>query len=200
MKIFPLILCACSCSCSAARTQPPTSGVSPERVADMIHAVVEADRKVYASRVINRLVQEEQVRIVHPATGEPVPLAASEDWKASYGTLPLPAQVFRMGAEQVLEKQLGMSYALLSPWPINKLNRPRTDAEIEGLRNVTAAPSQPFYRNEELAGRRYLTAVYADVAVAPACASCHNAHPESPRSDFKVGDVMGGVVVRVPLD
>jgi hypothetical protein len=174
--------------------------VPAERVADMIHAVVEADRKVYASRVVDRLVREEQVRLVHPSTGEAVPLAASEDWKAAYGALPLPAQMFRMGAEQVLEKEIGMSYALLSAWPINKLNRARTDVEVEGLRAVAVDPSRPIYRNEELGGRRFLTAVYADVAVAPACVSCHDAHPDSPRHDFKVGDVMGGVVVRVPLE
>jgi len=29
---------------------------------------------------------------------------------------------------------------------------------------------------------------------------CHNQHPASPRKDLKVGDVMGGVVVRVPLE
>lgn len=39
----------------------------------------------------------------------------------------------------------------------------------------------------------------SDIAVAPACISCHNGHTDSPRSDFKMGDVMGGVVVRIPL-
>jgi hypothetical protein len=41
--------------------------------------------------------------------------------------------------------------------------------------------------------------VYPDVAVAPACVTCHNAHKDSPRTDFEMGDVMGGVVVRIPL-
>jgi hypothetical protein len=199
MKLW--LLCLVSLvTCRVAPPPAPEGGIAPARVADMIHAVVEADRKVYASRVVDRLVREEQVRLVHPSTGEPVALAASEDWKAAYGALPLPAQVLRMGAEQVLEKQLGMSYALVSTWPINKLNRARTDAEIEGLRAVAADPSHPVYRDEELGGRRFLTAIYADVAVAQACATCHDGHPDSPRHDFQVGDVMGAVVVRVPLD
>ena len=37
-------------------------------------------------------------------------------------------------------------------------------------------------------------------AVAPVCASCHNDHIDTPRSDFKIGDVMGGVVIRIPVD
>lgn len=41
--------------------------------------------------------------------------------------------------------------------------------------------------------------MYADVAVAEACIDCHNKHDESPRHDFKLDDVMGGVVIRIPL-
>jgi hypothetical protein len=29
--------------------------------------------------------------------------------------------------------------------------------------------------------------------------SCHNAHKDSPRTDFKLNDVMGGVVLRIPM-
>jgi hypothetical protein len=52
---------------------------------------------------------------------------------------------------------------------------------------------------EELGGVKYFTAVYPDVALAPACISCHNKHKDSPRNDFKIGEVMGGVVIRIPL-
>ena len=47
---------------------------------------------------------------------------------------------------------------------------------------------------------RYYTAVYPDVAVSDACTICHNEHKDSPKTDFKVGEVMGGVVIRVPLN
>jgi len=32
------------------------------------------------------------------------------------------------------------------------------------------------------------------------CVSCHNKHPDTPKKDFKIGDVMGGVVIRIPID
>jgi hypothetical protein len=35
--------------------------------------------------------------------------------------------------------------------------------------------------------------------VSPACVSCHNEHVDSPRIDFVLGEVMGGVVIRVPI-
>jgi len=48
--------------------------------------------------------------------------------------------------------------------------------------------------------RHYFTAVYAEPATVNACADCHNRNPGAPKKDFKVGDVMGGLVVRVPLE
>ena len=46
----------------------------------------------------------------------------------------------------------------------------------------------------------YFTAVYPDKAVAEACVSCHNHHKDTPKRDFKLDDVMGGVVVRIALE
>ena len=108
--------------------------------------------------------------------------------------------MFRMGAEMVAEKDAGFSYSLLSMWPINKQNTPRTEAEIAGLEYVAANKGQNFYAEETLGGKKYFTAVYADTAVAPACVSCHNEHKDTPKSDFELGDVMGGVVLRIPVD
>jgi hypothetical protein len=65
---------------------------------------------------------------------------------------------------------------------------------------VKALLATPYYGAETLGGKNYFTAVYADMAVAPACIDCHNEHQDSPRKDFDLGDVMGGVVIRIPLD
>jgi hypothetical protein len=36
--------------------------------------------------------------------------------------------------------------------------------------------------------------------VAQACITCHNDHKDTPKKDFKMGDVMGAVVIRIPVD
>jgi hypothetical protein len=41
--------------------------------------------------------------------------------------------MLRMGSELVAEKDIGVSYALLSLWPINKQNGAKTKAEKAGL-------------------------------------------------------------------
>lgn len=46
---------------------------------------------------------------------------------------------------------------------------------------------------------RYFQAVYADLAATQACLGCHNAHPDSPKRDFKLNDVMGALVITIPV-
>jgi len=155
-------------------------------MADALHAVMEADRAVYTREVVQRLQDTEGV------------IRASEHYRDDKA-LPLPAQMFRMGAEAARRNQAGFTYALLSPWPINRQNALRTEVEKFGLRRVVES-GLPTYGEEELGGERYFTAIYPDRAVAEACPTCHNAHRDSPRKDFKVGDVMGGVVIRIRMD
>jgi len=164
-----------------------SKGVPLQKVADMLFAVMEADRATYTVRVVNRLQNEEKV------------ITADEHFQDKKA-LPLPAQMFRFAAERVGEKNKTFSYSLLSVWPINKQNAARTDAEKEGLQAVVNDKTKPFYKGETLGGKKYFTAVYADVAVSPACVSCHNGHLESPKRDFKLGDTMGGVVIRIPTE
>lgn len=161
-------------------------GISPKMMADSLHSVMEADRTVYTKLIVNRLVKEEKV------------IKASEHWKDDKA-LVLPAQMFRYGAERVAEKDVPFSYSLLSSWPINKQNAPKTEVEKSGLKFIEENPGKNFYGEEKLGDKKYFTAVYPDVAVAPACTSCHNGHKDSPRNDFKIGDTMGGVVIRIPI-
>ena len=189
------------CAKTSAEPNPSSAGgISPRRAADMVHAVMAADREIYTKEIVQRLTIQQKVQVAPPGGGAPVPLEAREDWRSEHGKLPLPAQMFRMGSEKVLTASagIGFSYLLLSPWPVNQQNRARTDVERTGLEQV-ARSAQPLYADEVLDGKRYFVAIYPDLAVAEACVSCHNQHPDSPRRDFKVGDVMGGVVIRFPL-
>lgn len=183
-----LLVTALLAGCARSNAEPASaaSGISPQQMADALHAVMEADRTVYTRNVVNRLQNDEKV------------IKASEHWQDDKA-LPLPAQMFRMGSEMAAQKNSDFSYALLSLWPVNKQNVPKTDVEKSGLQFVVDNKGKNYYGEETLGGKKYFTAVYPDVAVAPACIACHNAHTDSPRTDFALGDVMGGVVVRIPV-
>ena len=182
--VFVAGLAACDSKPSGGPAE--STGISPSKMADALFAVMAADRTVYSNEVVYRLQDVEEV------------IKASEHWD-NQKALPLPAQMFRMSAGLVAKQTDAFSYALLSKWPLNKENAPKTEVEVAGLDSVAENPSKPFYGRETMGDVEYFTAVYADVAVSPSCVTCHNAHEDSPRNDFKAGDVMGGVVIRIPL-
>ena len=185
MKTRKLVTAVVSVGACAV-TMPAHAQVSYKDMADALHAVMESDRTVYTRMVVNRLQNEEKV------------IKASEHFKDDKA-LPLPAQMFRFGAEMVAEKKMPFSYSLQSLWPVNKQNMPKTALEKKGLDAVAKDNTKPFYGEETLGKTKYFTAIYADKAVAPACVTCHNEHKDSPKNDFKIGQTMGGVVIRIPM-
>jgi len=173
---------------TACQEEEVSKGIEPKIYTDSLFAVMNADRANYTKLVVQRLGPN-GAGVVKP----------DEHWKDyDNGTL-LPAQMFRAGAERVAEVTNDFTYSLQSIWPINKQNAPKTPMEKEGLEFINANPGKNFYGEETLGDKTYFTAVYPDVAVSPACTKCHNDHKDSPKTDFKIGEVMGGVVIRVPL-
>lgn len=169
------------------RAVPETAPITLpiETVADYIHAVIEADREVYTRHVVERMQTKGIV-------------VASENWEEK-STLPLPAQFLLESGRYNGKKGLGMQYRLISLWPINKRNIATNAMESIGLGTIMAQPTRPYTGVTRVADKRYFEAVYADLAVTQACVGCHNAHPDSPKRDFKLNDVMGAIVISIEL-
>ena len=162
-------------------------GIPHRQVADMLYELAFANRKVYTRDIVQRLSNEESI------------VTASEHFKDEKG-LPLPAQMFRFAAEELLDEtgEIGNFWlALRALTPINEAMGPITPVEEQGLQHVKANPEERFYAEENFFGKQSFVAIYADVANVEACVTCHNSHPKSPRNDFKLGDVMGGVIIRL---
>ncbi len=161
--------------------------VSIRKMADSLHTLIAADQQVYSEIIVQRLHAEEHR------------LTATEDWRAAHA-LPVHAQMLRLAGQSIQQGGAEFSYTLRSLRPINENNGPQTEAEKTGLEYVANHPKENYYTEELLGGRSYFTAVYAERATLPSCVQCHNQHERSPRHDYKVNDVMGGIVVRVPLE
>jgi len=175
-------------ACNQAPATGESKGIAPKLYTDSLFAVMKADRTNYTKLVVQRLGPN-GAGVVKP----------DEHWQdIENGTL-LPAQMFRAGSEAVAEMTDEFTYSLQSLWPIGKQNGPKTPVEKEGLEYIAANPGENFYGEETLGDVTYYTAVYPDVAVSPACTTCHNEHKDSPKTDFEIGEVMGGVIIRVPL-
>ena len=163
--------------------QPVT--ILPEKVADYVHAIIEANRTVYATNVVDKM-QEKGI------------VEAAEHWRQE-NALPLPAQFLIETGRLVAESGVGIKYRLASLWPIYVWNNAQSDFERKGLEAVAKNPDRPFTGFVRIGRERLFQAVYADRAVAHACAECHNRHPNSPRRDYKLNDVMGGIVITIPV-
>jgi len=170
---------------AASKETDPRSGISPEMVAHYIHSVVQADRTFYETEIVERMRARGLV-------------STSEDWRDT-GDLPLPAQYLLETGRLVAKQPNGIRFRLISSWAINKKNSPTTEFERTALTKILVNPDHPYTGVTTEGGARVFQALYSDKAVSQHCADCHNVHPKSPKMDFKVGDVMGGILITIPL-
>jgi len=160
--------------------------ISPEVTADYIHSVLESDRTVYSKYIVDRLKNENIVR-------------ASENWWDK-NALPLPSQFLLNVSELIVEKRMKFDFKLISLWPINSQNGAANEFERRGLEHVARNPARPFIGTSRFGGKKYFQALYPDFAVTSSCVSCHNAHPKSPKNNFKLNDVMGGMILTILIE
>lgn len=159
--------------------------VAPKVAADYLYAIIEADRTLYASLVVERMQHHGKA-------------LALEDWSQK-DELPLPAQMVQFAGLEVERKGTGLQYRLASLWPIDKTNGPATDLERTGLQAVSDDPSTVHTSTINRAKGPHFQAIFADKAVNQVCVTCHNKHPLSPRKNYKLNDVMGGIIIQFPL-
>lgn len=169
----------------AAITESTSVSLPIETVADYVHAVIEADRDIYTRHVVERMQAKGIV-------------VASENWEQK-NTLPLPAQFLMESGRHIAKKGLGIQYRLISLWPINKRNAATSEFEKTALGAILTHPDRPHTGFVKNGGAQSFQAVYADLAVTQACIGCHNAHQDSPKRDFKLNDVMGAIVITIPV-
>jgi hypothetical protein len=170
----------------SAKESPGLFGIAPEKVADYVHAVLEADRAIYTTQVVNRM-QEKGI------------VAAAEHWE-HHNALPLPAQFLQHSGRLVAESGRGIRYRLIGLSPIYQRNAPATEFERKALTELQRQPDRPVTGIVSSGKKQYFQAIYSDRAVSSACVTCHNSHPLSPKQDFKLNDVMGGIAITIPME
>lgn len=170
---------------AANKKADPPKCIPAEAVADYLHSVIQADRTFYTTEIVERM----QMRGI---------VVASENWRET-ARLPLPAQFLIEVGRLVAQERSGLRVRLISNWAINKKNNPATDFERTGLTEILMNTDRPYTGMTTVDGAPVFQALYPDKAVSQSCVGCHNAHPDSPKKDFKPRDVMGGILLTIPL-
>jgi hypothetical protein len=83
-----------------------------------------------------------------------------------------------------------------SDFPIRTANRFQ-GGELTAFKMVRESGQPHFFYAPDT---DLYTAMFPDFAVAEACVSCHNAHEESPKRDWRLNDVMGATTWTYPSD
>ena len=154
-----------------------------ELQADEISTLATGIRSYYADNVVDRIQQ---------ADGRAV---LTENYRDVHGGIPIPATLsIELGALFDSAHSDGrINYAFLSDYPFAKRDVPPLDNfGREALQSFRKDPEQP--RFVKLERRWFGTDTYrlaTPVLMRPACVTCHNQHPDSPKRDWKVGDVRG---------
>jgi diguanylate cyclase (GGDEF)-like protein len=154
--------------------------------AESVLTQIQADREYYSSVVIPRL------------TAMNVPVSA--DYHHTPNGFPLPATFIREVTEMIANSPAAYRVKLISPWPINRKNGVQDAFEEDGFNALLNTNTKLFKRQEQVNGATVMRFLVPDRAVSHTCLGCHNTHPNSPKQDFKLNDIMGGIEISIPIE
>lgn len=129
--------------------------------------------------------------------GKKAGLKFDEDWrKDDVEAGPLPALFLRGISAQIQKSDVELGLFLGSEFPINTSNK-FTGKQMTLFEKIKKDTMPQFFFDED---SKMHTAMFADIAGAMPCVSCHNGHEETPKDDWKLGDIMGATTWTYPKD
>ena len=150
--------------------------------------IIDAMRNFYGSDVFGRVLQSpEPVRVLQ----SPEPVMVTHKYRDIAGAIPIPATLSIELGKRISAQDGSVKYRFVSDMPFKGREPHQLDGfEKEALARLKANPEQPVVEvSGSLFDKNIRTA--APVVMGQGCVTCHNAHPDSPKTDWKVGDVRG---------
>jgi PAS domain S-box-containing protein len=143
-------------------------------------------RRFYSREIVSRL-KDSDIVITH-------------DYQQRENAIPLPATMSIDFGKFLDETGSGSAFRLYSgkpfPW---RAERQLDGFEQAAIRHLQANPGETYSRIEPLDGKQYLRYA-APVVMQESCVNCHNSHPDSPFTDWRVGDIRGVQEVSLESD
>jgi PAS domain S-box-containing protein len=126
-------------------------------------------------------------------------LYASYDHKTNKDAIPLPAtMVHDLG--ELFTKRSNSKVQMYSSYPFpNRKSRVLDDFQKEALAYVMAHPQENYSRKDVIDGKLYYRTAIPDYMTAQTCIECHNHNEDTPKSNWKMGDVRGVIEVSIPF-
>lgn len=142
-------------------------------------------RSFYSQEVVGRLAGSDVI--------------VTHDYKNQPNAVPLPATMTIEFGKFLEATGDETAFRLLSEFPFAQRAGRKLDLfEIDALRELQKNPSRPYYRYENIDGRSHLRLAQS-VIMEASCVACHNSHPDSPFTDWQIGDLRGIQEVILPV-
>ena len=143
-------------------------------------------RTFYTREVVSRLPQNR--------------VTVSHDYKNIDHAIPLPATLTIQLAEEISLQSEGFSARLYSnyPFPWRSESSKLDEFQRRAIQKLSDSNDEAYYEFEKSPNGGYLRYATADI-MRPACVACHNSHPQSPKRDWKVGDLVGVLEISMPM-
>src|SRR6516164_3400037 len=144
-----------------------------------LNSVISSVRAYYGANVVGRvLASPGTTKVVHNYQDIP-------------GAIPIPATLSLELGKVISEQQNNIIYRFVSDYPFK--NRPPHALDPFETDALTALRQDSNQQLAQVSATMFSDQVrlIAPVIMGQACVNCHNSHPESPKTDWKVGDVRG---------
>ena len=155
--------------------------VSLRRQAVDLNSMISSIRGYYGSNVVGRVLDAhgEHTQVTH-------------NYETIPGAIPIPATLSLELGRVIADKQSNVSYRFVSDYPFRgRAPHVLDDFEKSALTSLRAHPDQPPIVRSDASGLNSRVRLISPVLMGTACVECHNSHPDSPKTDWKVGDVRG---------
>ena len=129
-------------------------------------------------------------------------LQVTHDYHSIPAAIPIPATFTIELGQQISDRSAsGVQIRVYSDYPFlsRRNGGPKDDFETEALHKLRSDAKTKVFKFEDYKGQPVLRYATARV-MQQTCVDCHNTHPDSPKKDWKVGDVRGVVEIIQPLD
>jgi len=114
-------------------------------------------------------------------------------------TIPLPA-TFIHDLSTLLKKD-GTDLRLYSGYPFPNRKERQLDAfGKKAWDYLTKNPEEQFVEEGVINGKQVVRVAIPDIMVAQGCVNCHNSRADTPKNDWKLGDVRGVLEIVVDID
>ncbi len=130
-------------------------------------------------------------------------MSVTPNYADQANAVPAPTTMVRELNDNLSRGETGYSMRLYTRYPF--INRKddggvRDGFEEDALRSLEAHPKGEFWRLDAVGGIPVVRFAVADVLSDEWLVAYYNSHPDSPKKDWKLGDVRGALEVAVPIE